>query len=386
MATRARKKMGSGMAEGRAGPAEEPGAKRLRFSIIISNYNYAAYLADSIDSALAVAWPDKEVIVVDDGSTDGSRDIIAGYGGRVLALMKPNGGQNDALNAGLARASGDAVITLDSDDVLLPSVAAAAARVWRPGVSVVQYGIGTIDREGKCSGAIRHAFSERDTPDAVRSALRRTGWYQATCSTANVWSRAFLDEVAPLPTRDRDGLLWFDDFLHFLAPFFGDVVCLHSVEAYYRMHSRNSHWVPDYEPVAFAPDHSVHMCRQDLLRAALVDAVLREKKGTNLAASGVTWDNFLYHMTNRLISRRFRAARYPIDEAMPTVLRKYLRALRHSDYSQRSKALHAGWAAAVAFAPYRVAAWACEQRARRPSNRGRANYAAAGAQSGARSR
>jgi glycosyltransferase involved in cell wall biosynthesis len=372
--------MGVGVAEKRAEAAGAPDAQRLRFSIIISNYNYAAYLRDSIDSALAVAWPEKEVIVVDDGSTDTSRDIIAGFGDRVVALLKPNGGQNDALNAGLARANGDAVITLDSDDVLLPSVAAAAARVWRPGISVVQYGIDYIDREGERSGTVRHAFSGRDTPDAVRRELRRTGWYQATCSTANVWSRAFLDEVGPLPTRDRDGLLWFDDFLHFLAPFFGDVVCLPSVEAYYRAHSGNSRWVPDYEPVAFAPDHSARMCRQDLLRVGLVDAVLRKKKGIDLGASGVTWDNFLYHMTNRLISRRFRAARHPIDEAMPTVFRKYLRALRRSDYSPRSKALHAGWAAAVAFGPRPVATWACERRAGGPMSRNRA------AQSGARSR
>jgi len=62
-------------------------------SIIISNYNYADFLAEAIESALAIDWPDVEVIVVDDGSTDGSRDIIRGYGTRIISLFQDNAGQ-----------------------------------------------------------------------------------------------------------------------------------------------------------------------------------------------------------------------------------------------------------------------------------------------------
>src|ERR1700732_3260563 len=57
----------------------------LIFSVIIANHNYEAYLRQAIDSALAVDWPNIEVIVVDDGSTDGSRDIIESYGSRIAA-------------------------------------------------------------------------------------------------------------------------------------------------------------------------------------------------------------------------------------------------------------------------------------------------------------
>ena len=57
----------------------------LRVSIVIDSYNYARYLGAAIESALRQTHPDAEVIVVDDGSTDGSRDVIGRYEGRIRA-------------------------------------------------------------------------------------------------------------------------------------------------------------------------------------------------------------------------------------------------------------------------------------------------------------
>src|SRR3984957_19493050 len=67
-------------------------------SIIITNYNYARYLRASIDSALAQTYPQVEVIVVDDGSTDGSREIIESYGTRIVPVIKANGGHRSAVH------------------------------------------------------------------------------------------------------------------------------------------------------------------------------------------------------------------------------------------------------------------------------------------------
>jgi glycosyltransferase involved in cell wall biosynthesis len=97
---------------------------RPRVSVLITNYNYAHFLRAAIDSALQQTYPVAEVIVVDDGSSDDSRAVIvaaaaATTAGRlIIPVLKENGGQGSAFNAGFARSSGDIVLLLDADDIL----------------------------------------------------------------------------------------------------------------------------------------------------------------------------------------------------------------------------------------------------------------------------
>src|SRR5215217_1250210 len=97
------------------GPTHEPFV-----SVVVNNYNYGRFLGEAIDSALAQTYPRTEVVVVDDGSTDDSCSVIAGYDGRVVPVLKENGGQASAFNAGFAASRGDIVIFLDADDYLFP--------------------------------------------------------------------------------------------------------------------------------------------------------------------------------------------------------------------------------------------------------------------------
>ncbi|MEL6223439.1 MAG: glycosyltransferase family 2 protein [Cyanobacteria bacterium J06627_8] len=85
-------------------------------SIIINNYNYGHFLGHAIDSALNQDYPNVEVIVVDDGSTDQSHEVIQGYGDRIIPILKENGGQASAFNAGFAKSRGTAIFLLDADD------------------------------------------------------------------------------------------------------------------------------------------------------------------------------------------------------------------------------------------------------------------------------
>src|SRR5260221_4951064 len=87
-------------------------------SIAINNFNYAAYVGQCIDSALAQTYRPIEVVVVDDGSTDGSRTVIERYADRIRTLFKPNGGQASAMNAGFAMASGNVGLFIVADDLL----------------------------------------------------------------------------------------------------------------------------------------------------------------------------------------------------------------------------------------------------------------------------
>lgn len=75
----------------------------MNLSVLINNFNYGKYLRPCIDSVLSQVYPDFEVIVVDDGSTDDSREILASYGERILTVLKENGGQASSFNAGLRR-------------------------------------------------------------------------------------------------------------------------------------------------------------------------------------------------------------------------------------------------------------------------------------------
>jgi glycosyltransferase involved in cell wall biosynthesis len=93
-------------------------------SIIIPNYNYARYLREAIDSALAQTYQPFEVIVVDDGSTDESRSVIQSYGPAIQPVFQKNEGLPSARNAGIAKAGGEFFVFLDADDALLPDAVA----------------------------------------------------------------------------------------------------------------------------------------------------------------------------------------------------------------------------------------------------------------------
>ncbi|MGC2638718.1 MAG: glycosyltransferase [Acidobacteriaceae bacterium] len=89
-------------------------------SVVIPVYNRADLLPRSIESVLAQTVPAREIIVVDDGSQDGSADVASRYGGRVQVIRQQNQGVAAARNAGICAASGEWVAFLDADDALLP--------------------------------------------------------------------------------------------------------------------------------------------------------------------------------------------------------------------------------------------------------------------------
>lgn len=112
-------------------------------SVIISTYNRAGRLDQALKSVLAQTYRDFEIIVVDDGSTDHTRDTVGKYAGQVRYIYQENAGHASAKNAGVAAARGEYIAFLDDDDVWLPRKLELQVTVLKdhPDVDVI-YGAG----------------------------------------------------------------------------------------------------------------------------------------------------------------------------------------------------------------------------------------------------
>ncbi len=127
-------------------------------TIVIPVFNGANYLADAIDSALAQTWPSVEVLVVDDGSTDGGRThaIATSYGSRIRLVSKPNGGVASALNAGIEAMQGKWFSWLSHDDLYHPQkIETQMEALGRAPTSHLAFGdFELMDEHGKAMGTV----------------------------------------------------------------------------------------------------------------------------------------------------------------------------------------------------------------------------------------
>ncbi|MDZ4874796.1 MAG: Undecaprenyl-phosphate 4-deoxy-4-formamido-L-arabinose transferase [Chroococcidiopsis cubana SAG 39.79] len=128
-------------------------------SILINNCNYGCYVDKAIESALNQTYSHLEVIVVDDGSIDNSREVIARYQDRVIPVLKENEGQSSALNVGFNIAKGDIICFLDADDLALLEKVSEVVNVFKnnPDIGWCFHSIKVMDmKTGKLLKRICH--------------------------------------------------------------------------------------------------------------------------------------------------------------------------------------------------------------------------------------
>jgi glycosyltransferase involved in cell wall biosynthesis len=326
--------------------------KPVAVDIVIDNYNYGRFLEAAIDSALAQRHPQSRVIVVDDGSTDHSREVMVSYGDRITAVFKENGGQASAFNAGWAHCSGDVVIFLDADDVLLPDAAARAAAAFAaaPGAVKVQYRMAVIDEAGQPTGELRPpAHIGLPTGDLRLSELTFPFDMVWMPTSGNAFSTLALERILPIPEREFANSA--DWYLKHLIPLLGDVVSLQDVCAYYRVHGSNNYELPG------ATLEMPHV-RQNVRYAAATRRHLRRMSSELGLALPPGPFLSVADLANRITSRKLEPDAHPLpgDRVGKLALGGAIAAVRRFDVRWPMKLMFIAWFAAMALAPRRAAA------------------------------
>jgi len=270
-------------------------------SIVVTSYNYDRYLAASIESALNQSYAHIEVIVVDDGSTDSSREVIESFGSRCVSIFRDNGGEAAASFSGLKASHGEIVLFLDSDDSLDPNAVEKIVAAWRPGCTKVQFYLRIVDGGGCPLG--RRMPNIDFVPDGeITKCLFHYGYYPSPPTTGNGYERAFLLEaLSEMKQEWRNGI---DGYLNGLAPLHGAVISITIELGSYRMHDKNmSGW----------SDFSLETLRGGMLREIEREQVIHD----HAAQHGILIDrklatNIPAHCKARLLSLRLDQPSHPI--------------------------------------------------------------------------
>lgn len=332
------------------------------FSIVIVNYNYAAFVDAAIESALAQTYLGCATIVVDDRSTDGSRAVIERYGDRVTTVFRPvNGGMSAAVNSGFAAAAGDIVLFLDADDFLYPHAAERVAAAWSPEVAQVQARLHLVDAAGMIEDVFPPYEVGLDHGD-VTLGLRARGRYSTTVTSGLAFSHRALEQIMPIPERAFDRSA--DGYLATVAPLYGTVVAIEEPIGAYRRHETNhsgfgadiakrARWRVDHD------EHRYTALREHAARRGIaIDAEPGMKDGV--------------HLEQRLASLCFAPQQHRYAGDRRTALGiAGARAAFAAPMSLKRRLTHAAMFLSAGFAPAllarRALAWKLERSSRPPA-------------------
>lgn len=274
-------------------------------SIIINNYNYGKYLEDAIQSALKQTYENVEVIIVDDGSTDQSRNIISKYNGKIKKIFKENGGQASACNVGFQYSKGDIIFFLDSDDYYYAEMVEKVVNLWQPGISKIHFRLDKINGEHKKIGKI---------PSSKRLLVKGDVWKEVfLCGnvvsppmSGNAFSREALENIMPIPEEEHINSA--DSYILKRIPFFGKYEMIDEPLGVYRIHGNNTY------AIAKIYDRYDIIINQLKRAEAVYPFYMQEAAKRNIKIDR----NLLYKNVEllrlRILSRRIDPGRHPIQK------------------------------------------------------------------------
>lgn len=210
-------------------------------SVLIDTYNHERYIEQALLSVLEQDFPasDMEIVVVDDGSTDRTPEIVSKFAPRVRLLRKKNGGQASAFNAGIAECRGNAIAFLDGDDWFAGGKLTAVAKALEqhPEASAVGHGYYEVFSESNQTRAClpkEAEFVDMSTPEAAHQAFAE--WFFLLMGALTI-RRQFLQRVLPIPEE----LAFCADSPITVAAMAGGAYILNEPLFYYRHHEDNLH-------------------------------------------------------------------------------------------------------------------------------------------------
>lgn len=333
-------------------------------SVIVTNYNYANYVAAAIESALNQTCPPDELIVVDDGSTDNSAEVIRRYQDRIHVILQKNEGGRAIKNSALSHCHGELVIYLDADDLLYPTAVERVCKEFSPGVAKVQYDLDIIDAEGARLGRRFCNFYGNLTPVDVQTCFQRTGTYLWPVTSGNAYARDFLIRVLPLTLRvPHDGAL------NTIAPLYGKVVTIAEPQGQYRVHSRNNSRADDCGKINAVPDFRARI----RIRKLEFDVLREHAARLNKPLPAVDFLDYEQVFTNyRIMARKMQ--REDADDANRLLIGLLLNGVwaAWNAPTTRSVALkHIAWLCCLALTPRPLAAALIRSRFERAQWRSR---------------
>jgi glycosyltransferase involved in cell wall biosynthesis len=210
--------------------------KKPVVSIILNNYNYAQFLSAAIESALFQTYPNIEVIVVDDGSSDHSRRIIQRYDLSIKAVLKENGGQSSAFNAGFQASTGEIICFLDSDDYFIPEKVSTIVEQFdeHPQIDWCFHDLKLIDQN---ANLITNKTAFTSTSWDVRDSIRKGQLLDVpTATSALCFRQKLLKQILPMPEEIK---ITSDNYIKYLALALGKGMLLSDQLAVQRIHGDN---------------------------------------------------------------------------------------------------------------------------------------------------
>jgi len=205
-------------------------------TVLIDTFNYGHFIDEAIRSVLVQDFPAEqmEIIVVDDGSTDDTRERVAQHAERVQYFYKPNGGQASAFNFGIAKARGEYVALLDADDYWLPSKLSKVVQAFqsRPDISLVYHRFQEFRAE-----SYEWRVGDFNAVSGFIPADKRSALLFTACQTSGLTFRtAMVQKLLPL---NENMTIQADGLLAALIIFLGPVVAIDEPLAVYRIHGSN---------------------------------------------------------------------------------------------------------------------------------------------------